>query len=316
MQRRKTLKDIYFVLHALASENRHVLSTWRAHVLLRRGRDAFYPFDKVEKAVRKLDREELIEPIQGKTLYKVTCPYARPSLNIYELANEAYPAGILSHSSAMELHRLTDQRSYTMHLYEAPYTPGQTARVPSSVNEKSSEESLSTIPPGTNLADWRTESLPRNVRLTDHNEYIIQTHTTKAIWIFGSEILQSQGVDIRVTNVERTLIDGLRNPANCGGLNEVFRAWVRAADDLSVDQLVEYVKRFDQSILYQRVGFVLEAMGIHHEQLDSWKKEKAQRGGSRVLNADKDYAPEYSEDWKLSINHPVHILEQRDASYS
>jgi predicted transcriptional regulator of viral defense system len=115
--------------------------------------------------------------------------------------------------------------------------------------------------------------------------------------------------------LERTLIDGLRQPKYCGGLNEVFRGWVRA-EGLSADTLVAYAEQFDQKILYQRLGFVMETLDMRHERLAFWKEQKAPRGGSRVLNPEREYSSEYSDEWNISINHPISILTERDASYS
>ena len=103
----------------------------------------------------------------------------------------------------------------------------------------------------------------------------------------------------------------------------MFRAWVRAADanpaeggPLDLDRLVGYAERFDQLILYQRAGFVIETLGLRHPRLDAWKKDKVVRGGSRVLDPDRPYAPTFSEAWGLSLNHPTAILTERDASVS
>ena len=307
------MKDIYTVLHALAGENRHILSSWRAHIILRREVDPFYPEKKADRTIRKLDREGLIEPLFRKTLYKVTAPYARKAVNIYELANEAYPSGILSHSSALELHRLTDQRSRNIHLYEAPSAPGEIARQTRPSEDEGRAGPM--LPPGTSPKDWRMIPLPRSVRVDRYDDFRIKPHRPKDEWIFGDTTAESQGVEVRCTGIERTLIDGLRRPKYCGGLSEVFRGWVRA-EGLSADTLVSYAERFDQKILYQRLGFVMETLDIPHERLAFWKENKAPRGGSRVLNPEREYSSNYSDDWNISINHPISILTERDASYS
>lgn len=302
------MKDIYLVLTELAEQNRHILSTWRAHLILRQEVDSFYDESKAQRVAEKLRREGLAEAIKGKTLYKVTSPYARKSINIYELANEAYPFGILSHSSALEIHQLTDQRSQRIHLYEGPSTPGQVLR------GADSESTETLVPPGTKPEDWRMHPLPRSARVKEWDEYRIVTHRLKEEWFFGHEVVRTQGVEVRCTDVERTLIDGLRHPGRCGGMNEVFRGWVRA--DPSPGRLIDYAERFDQLILYQRIGYVMDTLGIEHSKLEHWREQKTPRGGSRVLNPERDFASEYSEEWNLSINHPTEILTERDASYS
>ena len=304
------MKDHFFVLQHLANENRHILSSWRTLLILQRDRSPYYTEDKAEKVIRKLHREELIESISGQTLYQVTSPYARSNVNIYELVGEAYPSGLFAFSTALELHRLTEQRSREVHLYLDPsYKPGRVLR------QTNPDAGALVIPAGTSAAEWRMQSLPRNVRLTEYEGHTITPHSTKSEWIFGHEVVETNGVAVRCTDIERTLIDGLRYPRHCGGMSEVFRAWVRA-ERLSPARLVEYAERLDQLILYQRLGFVMETLGLHHDRMEQWKREKSPRGGSRVLNPDRDYSSTYSGDWNLSINHPTAILEARDASYS
>jgi hypothetical protein len=173
------------------------------------------------------------------------------------------------------------------------------------------------LPPGTEPEDWRLCPLPTFVRVSEAGPYEVVTHSSKPVWLFGFGEVEVEGVPVRATDVERTLIDGLRHPKLCGGLSEVFRAWVRALErGVSAERLVEYAERFDQAILYQRLGYVMETLGLTHPRLERWKREEVVRGGSRVLDPDRPYAPTYSEDWALSLNHPTAILESRDATYS
>jgi predicted transcriptional regulator of viral defense system len=147
-----------------------------------------------------------------------------------------------------------------------------------------------------------------------YEDFTLKTHQLKDDWVFGHSTPSVHSVPVRCTDVERTLIDGLKQPRYCGGLSEVFRAWVRADPD--PNRLVDYTERLDRLILYQRVGFVMETLGMQHAHFAQWKAEKSPRGGSRVLNPEKEYASSYSEEWNLSINHPTSILDTRDASYS
>lgn len=316
------MKDKYVVLHLLADEGRHILSSWRALLLLRRTKEHFFSESRGDKAVRALARDELIAPIHGKTLYKVEAPYARQSVNPYELAGEAYPSAILSHASALELHQLTDQRSRRVHFYEGPATPGAPVRQVSGAAGSSPSDAENAgplggehtdvpsplLPPGTTPEDWRMQPYPRNVRLKSYDGFSFQPHGIKNGWVFGHEIVASQGVDVRVTDPERTLIDGLRHPERCGGLSEVLSGWARA-DDLSADTLVTYTERLGQLILHQRVGFVMETLGLSHERLAHWKEHNAPRGGSRVLDPGASYSSEYDSDWNLSINHSTAVLK-------
>jgi predicted transcriptional regulator of viral defense system len=120
----------------------------------------------------------------------------------------------------------------------------------------------------------------------------VQWFLTKGGWDFGHTISYSQGLPIYVTDVERTLLDTLRAPADSGGVALVFRAWRQARNSLDVDRLTEYTERFDQGILRQRVGFVLEALGLEHPRLGLWKQNLL-RGSSVKLVAAEAFAQEF-----------------------
>jgi len=61
-----------------------------------------------------------------------------------------------------------------------------------------------------------------------------------------------------VSNPERTIIDGLKQPEYCGGLTEVAKGlWMRR-QDLKVAKLVGYAKRIGVGAVLRRLGFLLE----------------------------------------------------------
>jgi predicted transcriptional regulator of viral defense system len=61
-----------------------------------------------------------------------------------------------------------------------------------------------------------------------------------------------------VSNPERTIIDGLKQPEYCGGLTEVAKGlWMRR-QDLKVARLVGYAKRIGVGAVLRRLGFLLE----------------------------------------------------------
>jgi predicted transcriptional regulator of viral defense system len=67
---------------------------------------------------------------------------------------------------------------------------------------------------------------------------------------------------VRVSDLERTIIDGLKQPEHCGGMTEVAKGlWMRR-QDLNVDRLVQYAKRIGVGAVVRRLGFLLETYEI------------------------------------------------------
>jgi predicted transcriptional regulator of viral defense system len=300
------------LLHSLSDQGRQIVSFWRAKLFFQQD-SPFIANETVKKRLDTLFKEKLILPIKGGKgrLWQANTPYLHQSNNIYELANEAYPIGSLSYSSALEIMQLTDQRFKKVHLF----IPRESVL---NIFERGEDFRNNIMPPDTSLDDWQINEVPRNttIKKTVWETYSLAPHKIKPEWIFGTEIQEIQGVKVRITSLERTLIDGLKNPKYCGGLNEVFKAWVRALDDINIDKLVDFTEKYDRSILYQRVGFVCKMLGRDHSRFDYWKENKAPRGGSRVLNPYKEFKTNYDPEWNISINHPTSILKNKDADYS
>jgi predicted transcriptional regulator of viral defense system len=64
--------------------------------------------------------------------------------------------------------------------------------------------------------------------------------------------------EVRVSDLERTVIDGLKQPEHCGGLTEVARGlWMRRRD-MNVDRLLQYARRIGVGAVVRRLGFLLE----------------------------------------------------------
>lgn len=67
---------------------------------------------------------------------------------------------------------------------------------------------------------------------------------------------------IRVSDLERTIIDGLRYPEYCGGLTEVAKGlWIRR-DKINTKRLINYARRINVGAVIRRLGFLLELYKI------------------------------------------------------
>ncbi len=80
---------------------------------------------------------------------------------------------------------------------------------------------------------------------------------------FGtSEHWVDKHAKIVVSNLERTVLDGLKQPEYSGGITEVAKGfWMRHAD-IDVPRLVDYALRLDIGAVIRRLGYLLEVFGI------------------------------------------------------
>jgi predicted transcriptional regulator of viral defense system len=63
---------------------------------------------------------------------------------------------------------------------------------------------------------------------------------------------------VKVSDLERTVIDGLRLPAYCGGITEVAKGlWMRRAD-VNPERLIEYALRLGNGAVVRRLGYLID----------------------------------------------------------
>ncbi|MDD2606006.1 MAG: hypothetical protein PHF66_14460 [Desulfobacteraceae bacterium] len=71
---------------------------------------------------------------------------------------------------------------------------------------------------------------------------------------------------VRVSDLERTIIDGLKQPEYCGGFTEVAKGFWMRRDDITPAILVDYALRLNVGTVVRRLGYLLEiyrAAGPH-----------------------------------------------------
>jgi predicted transcriptional regulator of viral defense system len=112
---------------------------------------------------------------------------------------------------------------------------------------------------------------------------------------------------VAVSDLERTVLDGLRQPRYCGGITEVAKGfWMRRAD-VNVHKLVDYALRLDIGAVTRRLGYLLEVYGIG-------APNDVQRLRGRLTPAyaalDPLLPPEgkFLARWRLRVNVPVDEL--------
>lgn len=65
-----------------------------------------------------------------------------------------------------------------------------------------------------------------------------------------------------VSDIERTVVDGLKQPEHCGALTEVAKGLAMRRAEVSAKKLVDYALRLDVGAVIRRLGFLMESYGI------------------------------------------------------
>jgi predicted transcriptional regulator of viral defense system len=117
---------------------------------------------------------------------------------------------------------------------------------------------------------------------------------------------------IRVTDLERTVIDNIKDFEKIGGLEELLNCLL-AIHYLNEEKLLAYLDRYNIQALYQKTGFILEHY-MHEMQLSesfiNYCKNKKGKSTRYLIKEAKNEGV-YNREWKLVVPEGLFdILEQ------
>jgi len=142
----------------------------------------------------------------------------------YLIARDAMKGApyFLSFATALELHRMTTQPSFVMYV-----------------------------------------SSPRRMRAQTIGSYQYRFVLVPEWMMFGlAQNWVTKDQAVAVSDVERTVIDGLREPAYVGGITELARGLWMKREKLSIERLIDYARRLRIGAVDRRLGFLLEHYGL------------------------------------------------------
>ena len=130
----------------------------------------------------------------------------------------------------------------------------------------------------------------------------------------NAQIVDSITADIRVTSLERTIIDCIEDIEEGGGIEEILNAidQIRTLDE---NKLLEVLKEYDSVFLYQKVGFILEHYKEKFMMSDKFFYECKKHLTNQVKYFLKDEYREisYNSTWKLMA--PRNLKSQNNGVY-
>jgi len=127
--------------------------------------------------------------------------------------------------------------------------------------------------------------------------------------MFGVTCHKRSGVELRVTNLERTFVDVLNRPDLTGSWEEIWRS-LESIEFFDLDQVVEYVLLLENATAAAKVGFFLEqhkeTLMVDETHLNSLRKLRPRQ--PHYLIRGKRKGCRWVKVWNLMI--PVEILNK------
>lgn len=118
---------------------------------------------------------------------------------------------------------------------------------------------------------------------------------------FGMENIEIEGRKIKISNINKTIVDCLDHPEHSGGIEEVARAIFFNHRDLNFKKIREYALRVKNFTIFKRLGYILEKTKLLDEYETVFKDINITKGYSK-LDTITNKKGKYNNKWKLNVN--------------
>ncbi|MEW6041149.1 MAG: type IV toxin-antitoxin system AbiEi family antitoxin, partial [Elusimicrobiota bacterium] len=116
----------------------------------------------------------------------------------------------------------------------------------------------------------------------------------KEIWITKTE-------KVRISDMERTIIDALSHPEYCGGIPEIAKGIWLVKEKINFDRLVKYVEKYSKNVIAKRLGYILDILKINDEKTRA-KLKKFIRNRYDLFDPTVDKKSVGKNKWRLVDN--------------
>ncbi len=126
---------------------------------------------------------------------------------------------------------------------------------------------------------------------------------------FAVKVADRSGLDVRVTNLERTMVDVFDRPDLGGGWEEIWRS-LESVEFFDLDQVADYALLLGNSTTVAKVGFYLEqhraALMLDDVHLDRLRARKPK--SAHYMTQDRRLPARFVPAWNLIV--PREVLER------
>lgn len=189
--------------------------------------------------------------------------YAWGDAPLLEIVLSLRPRTSLSHYTAVRVHGLTEQIPKTIYVTHEP------AELPYKRDSTLTQDAI-------NAAFQKPERTTQDVAIyQDLRICLINGVGTGGLGIIDTEARADSGdlAHVRVTNLERTLIDITVRPGYAGGVAEVLKAFREAKEKASVNRLRAMLLKLAYVYPYhQALGFYLERAGYSASAIEMFRE--------------------------------------------
>ena len=107
------------------------------------------------------------------------------------------------------------------------------------------------------VATPKRQVVPKEMK----GKMIIITVKENSIWGIKEEWIERKQ-KIRISDIEKTIIDCLTFPQHCGGISEIAKGIWIVNKKIDQKKLLSYIKRQEKKVVAKRLGYLLELLNI------------------------------------------------------
>jgi hypothetical protein len=206
--------------------------------------------------------------------------------SLYAILSSLSKTIYISHYSAMYIHNLTEQIPKKIYCNDE-----QREKKKLESNKYLEQESI-------NNAFKRKMRRTNNICEIDDNEiFLLNGKYTDNIGIIN---LKYNNEEIRVSSIERTLIDIVVRPDYSGGPSEIIKAYMNARGKFSINRLNDYLNKMDYIYPYhQSICFYLERAGNYSDSAINIIGNKELKNDFYLTYGENIENLDYNKKWRL-----------------
>lgn len=236
-----------------------------------------------EEFIKFLLHETKLRKVPLDFPHRKVLRYVWGEIPLYELLMSIDGKCYLSHYTAVHMHGLTDQLPKTIYVNrEQPPKPSVSGSL---IQERIDVAFKRPARVSSNFVDYQGRRV-----------YLLSGKQTGNLGV-----IETEGADqaiVRVTDIERTLIDITVRPEYAGGVFEVLKAYRLAHGKVSTNKLAATLKKLDYLYPYhQAIGFYLDRAGVYRKTAIELLRRFECKHDFYLMHQMKDKA--YSEKWRL-----------------
>jgi hypothetical protein len=265
---------------------RGLLKPTELKTMIVNGRASFGIAESVsnDEILQSLLRQELLKEATLNFPSRRQTRYFRNDAHIFEVVLSAVRNSYLSHWTALYLHGLTEKEPGPIYVNsEQREKPQWDAEL----TQKSIDNAFKRPPRTTNN---HTDYAGRRI-------YLLNGKFTGGLGL--TEIQWDERTRVRLTDLERTLIDVTVRPHYSGGVSGVLLAYERASTRISVPRIIDLLDKLAYAYPYhQAIGFYLEATGRFSNEDLQPLQNMPMRFNFYLANNMSEIA--YSDRWRMN----------------